>query len=136
MCYDKTVGRRTTDRCVVCFDTGFVGGYWAPIETYMQIDPTSRTTQLQVVGETQQQNTGGRIPAFPQLDPRDLVVEVENVRWRVAQSTPTERARSVVHQEIQLHRLSESDIEFDIPVNVTTPTEATPVSLFTEPMSP
>jgi hypothetical protein len=63
-------------------------------------------------------------------------VEAENRRWRVARVTPTERLRSVVHQELVLHELSKGDIEFDLPVRWDTQDfEPSPMRNFTVPQN-
>jgi hypothetical protein len=71
------------------------------------------------VGPTQQSNTTARLGYFPPLKPRDVVVEPENIRWRVMQVSHTEQVRAPVHQEIQLHRIPASDIEYRLQFQLT-----------------
>ena len=52
------------------------------------------------------------------MKPRDLIVEANNIRWRVVKSTPTERMRAVVHQELVLHEVAKGDIEYQLPIRI------------------
>lgn len=110
--------QRRRSHCLTCYDTGFVRGYLDPIEIFMQIDPSTKATQPLPAQERQQSDTSGRLPNFPLVKPRDIIVEAENRRWRVIRVTPTERLRSVVHQELVLHEIAKGDIEFQLLVRV------------------
>lgn len=124
-CWDRFSLKKTKSNCRTCWSTGWMGGYHKPLEFYCQIDPSADASQiLGGPGETQQKNTTARTIFFPPIDPRDLLVEAENKRWRVHSRTYTERARSPVKQELQLHRIPEGDMEFAIPINVDILTES------------
>lgn len=118
-CYDNSLGRTTKSNCVVCFDTGFLGGYLRPIDFYMQFDPDAKSpSPTSIKGETQPRNTSGRLICYPPVKPNDLIIEAENRRWRVITQTQTERLRSVVHQELSLHMVVKGDVEYKLPVNL------------------
>lgn len=110
--------QKRRSQCLTCYDTGFVRGYFDPIEIFMQLDPSPQSIQNLPMAEREQNDTGARLPNFPLLKPRDIIVEAENRRWRVVKVTPTERLRSVVHQELQLHEIVKGDIEFQIPIRL------------------
>lgn len=110
--------QRRRSKCLTCYDTGFARGYLSPIEIFMQIDPRDQSIQPLPVGETQQTDTSARLPNFPQVKPRDIIIEAENKRWRIVKVKPTERLRSVVHQELLMHEIMPGDIEFQLPVNL------------------
>jgi hypothetical protein len=110
--------QRRRSQCLTCYDTGFVRGYFDPIEIFIQIDPSPKSVQTLPITERQQNDTTARLPNFPLMKPRDIIVEAENIRWRVVQVTATERLRSVVHQELRLHEIVKGDIEFQLPVRI------------------
>ena len=116
-CWHPVLDKRTKSGCITCYDTGFVRGYLYPIETFVQMDPSSKSQQHINTGETQQDNTTARFGYYPQVKPYDVLVEPENVRWRVVEQTQTEHSRAAVHQEVKLHRIPEKDIEYAIPVH-------------------
>ena len=115
-CFDAVTQRRTQSRCAQCYNTGFARGYHRPMVAYVQIDPSelSQTNTSELVSE--QAATRGRMGVYPLLKPRDVLVEREGTRWRVASVSRTERLRAPVHQEITLTRIPEGDIEYRIPV--------------------
>lgn len=115
-CWAPRLGQRTRSGCVSCYDSGYVRGYYNPIEMYGQIDPSPKANQSTNVGAQQQTNTTGKFPDYPPLKPGDVIVELENRRWRVVSVTATEKARAVVHQEAVLHEIPRSDIEYSIPI--------------------
>jgi len=116
-CFDEITQRRTSSSCITCWNTGYLRGYHKPILVYIQIDPTSKTLQVQqpFVGERSQ--VQARMGVYPIVKPRDILVERENKRWRIINVTRTERLRSPVRQEITLTKIPEGDIEFKIPIN-------------------
>ncbi len=118
-CFDTVLNRQTRSNCLLCYDTGFIGGYLTPIGFYMQIDPDAKApSNTAVIGETQPRNTSGRLISYPPIKPKDLIVEPENKRWKVVTVNTTERLRSVVHQELALHMIPRGDIEFKLPINL------------------
>lgn len=117
-CYDKTTGQRLTSQCETCYDTTYVGGYLYPVEMYIQIDGNPKHIEPQQILETEQQNASARSLYFPVLKPRDIIIESENRRWRIERVTTTSRMRAMLHQELVLHEIPGTDIEFKIPVNI------------------
>jgi len=133
-CFDQDTGRRTRSQCLTCFDVGVVGGFHTPVETYMQVDPSRESTRLAETGELHTTNTTARLASFPRLKPRDIVVEAENKRWRVHSVSSTEKLRAVVHQEVTLHLIPRSDIEYRLPVAVDLDTlQPSPARQYTNP---
>lgn len=118
-CFDRVSGQSLRSHCLTCYDTTFAKGFLDPIEIWMQIDPCAQGTQLLQITETQQQNTSARLGDFPPTKPRDIIVEAgENRRWRVERVTETQRLRAVLHQELVLHEIPLSDIEYKLPVRL------------------
>ena len=115
-CWDRTFSKRSRSRCIRCFDTGFIRGYMAPIEAWIQFDPSPKTNQVTNVGPQQQSNTTLRMGYYPPLKPMDLIVEPENRRWHVVSVSQTEHVRAPIHQEIQVHEVPPRDIEMDVPL--------------------
>lgn len=116
-CWVPSLKKRNKSGCLTCYDTGFVRGYLHPIETFIQVDPSTKSKQPMTVGTTQQQNTTIRLGYYPPVKPDDIIVELENIRWRVHTVTQTEHSRAAVHQEVTVHRINEKDIEYAIPVH-------------------
>ena len=119
-CYNPVLKQKRSSGCRLCLDTSFVRGYMSPIESWIQFDPSAKTEQQGNLGPQQQSNTSARLTWYPPLKPRDIVIEGENRRWRVVQVNQTEQGRAAVHQEVQLHEIPPRDIEFAIPLTLST----------------
>jgi hypothetical protein len=115
-CWSASLQKKTRSGCRLCFDTSFVRGYLSPVESWLQVDPSPKTTQPIPVGKLQQSNTTMRMADYPPLKPNDLIIEPENRRWRVTKVSQTEHLRARVHQEVELHEIPPKDIEFSIPL--------------------
>lgn len=120
-CWDPYLQKIKRSGCQLCFNTGFTRGYMHPVEIWGQIDPSPKSEQNTNVGSQQQVNTTARFGSFPPIKPRDVLVEAENLRWRIVQVTQTEKARARIHQELQIHRIPEKDVEFKIPLVIGVP---------------
>jgi hypothetical protein len=118
ICYDKAMATRTKAGCLQCYDAGFLGGFLAPIECFIQFDPSSASETATPLGAQQSNQTSARLIAFPQIKPKDVVIEAENKRWRVGSVTTTQRLRAVVHQELVLKEIPRGDVEYKLPVNI------------------
>lgn len=116
-CWHPVLNKTIKSGCLTCYDTSFVRGYMHPIETYIQIDPSSKSNQHNNPGETQQDNTTMRLGYYPAIKPDDLIIEAENIRWRVTKQSQTEHSRAAILQEVELHSIPTTDIEFSIPVH-------------------
>lgn len=116
-CYDARMGRRKTKRCEACFGSGWMRGYHRPIQFWCQIDPETESSQNASTGEQQQELSRGRCTFFPPINPRDVIVELENLRWRVETNTPTRRLRSPIHQEFTLWEIPAGSIEYALPMD-------------------
>lgn len=117
-CYDATLTRITRTSHLPCYGTGWLGGFMSPVEVWVQIDPNGKQVQLSALQEGQATNTTARTSSFPPINPRDILIESENTRWRVVSVHATERLRAIVHQELVLKALPRGDIEYALPVNV------------------
>lgn len=118
LCFDRVSGRRTRSNCVTCYDTGYLGGFLAPIECYVQIDPNADSPVNTPMMEQQPNDTSARLISFPPVKPKDILVESENRRWRVTKVATTQRLRADVHQELALHEIPRGDVEYKLPLNL------------------
>lgn len=118
VCYDRVTSRRTKSGCLNCYDTGFLGGFLSPIQCFVQFDPSGQQATPTAFREKQDNRTTARLISFPQVKPKDILIEVENTRWRADSVTSTQRLRSVVHQELTLKEIDKGDVEYKLPVNI------------------
>lgn len=135
-CTDPITKRQMDDRCLMCYGTGYVGGFHTPIMVYGGIvTPVDMKTPTRIKQETKQ-NTFVRLADFPIVQPNWMIVEGENIRWRVGKNiTRTERHRHIVRQQAAISSIPLGDIEYDVPVNIDDPKafQPTPIREFTNP---
>lgn len=119
LCFDKVAQRRVRSGCSSCYDTSWVGGYHAPIQTYgMIVSPNEQTIHANF-GDVQSENTTLLLGNYPELSEGDLIIEAENIRWRVASTlSKVKKSRALVRQQVAIHRIPTSDIEYKIPLNL------------------
>lgn len=121
-CWDRVQQKRLVGNCGVCFSTGWAGGYFAPVECYMQIvtpdESTSRTPQS---ARTEVENTTFALGNYPEIGDRFLIVEAENVRWKVGPRVQKVMfGRALVRQQGTIFHIPPTDIEYRIPLRLTT----------------
>ena len=132
--------QRLRASCTSCYGTGFAGGFYAPIEVYGQIPTATVATATQQLGKVASQDSMLLLANYPLLTEGDVVIEAENVRWRVGQSINViEKQRAVVRQQAPIKRIDANEVEFSLPLLLTTDEvrdlRATPAANYTNPQS-
>lgn len=132
-CWDAKLRKPTMSNCPVCFNTGFEGGYYAPILTLATIVPDIKAN---VPGDATRQvsTVSALFSNYPVLRPKDLVYEMgTGERYRVFRIDPAEaRQRMLVNQNVIMEALNTSDIEHRLEV----PDPATLVPVLERPNAP
>ena len=119
-CYDPVTKRKLRSKCITCFDTGYVGGFDAPIEAYVQIVSNSEATNHASMTETEVENGTAILSNYPEVSEGWVIVEGENSRWRVGSVIrKIKKNRALVKQVLQVHRIPMGDIEYSLPIKVT-----------------
>ena len=118
-CYDQVMKRKMRSKCIACFDTGFVGGYDSPLETFVQIVSNNETTSHGKISEMEMENGVAVIGNYPEVSEGWVLVEGENVRWRVGSTIKKLRKnRALIKQVVQVHRIPLGDIEYSLPIKI------------------
>lgn len=115
-CYDTTLKRRTKENCLACYDTSWDGGFWPPIQVRGSMSPMPRQTAINTFGEWEPQDGFVRLGPSPVLSPQDVVIDVQNRRWRVADIRPIEKGQYIVQQQARLVRIVNTDIINEYPI--------------------
>ena len=117
-CWNARLQKRTRSGCRTCYDTSFVRGYHRPIEVWVQFDPSPAAEQPSNVGRLQQTSSTARMAHFPPVKPDDLLIEPENNRWKVRSRSTTQQGRAAVTQELQIHMVPTTDMEYAVPLDL------------------
>ena len=115
-CWDAVLQKVEYSNCPQCFNTGRLGGYYHPVLTQVKIDPVRKMNEP---GDTlrQVEQCTALAAYMPLIRPQDIIYEVNaGERWRVVTVDPTEKKRSIVHQDLSLIGLNPGDIEHQVPI--------------------
>lgn len=117
-CYDSITGKRLTQRCRTCFDSGFSGGYMDAVETYGQIGVyTKHTRNIPSAGgvEIEPITTTIRLVNYPIVKRSDIILDIkDNTRWRVVTVTAKKLGGCLISQDIQAVLVDTSNIVYEI----------------------
>ena len=118
-CWNESLKKRTRSGCRTCYDTSFIRGYMYPIEAWISIDPHPAVEQFSEVSKLQTNDTTARMTYFPPIKPGDLIITPTSViRHKVTQVSTTKHVGTVVHQELQIHEIPQSAIEYLVPLQL------------------
>lgn len=115
-CVDPIQKKRLTSSCKKCYGTNWVGGFFIPIDTYIDFSPTFKNASIQAWGEANENETDCLMSNFPNVTPGDVIREMpENRLWRVVRTTPTEKRRCQMLQFSRLTEIKAGDVEYSLP---------------------
>lgn len=122
-CYDHVLRQATIEHCTQCYGTGYEGGYWNPIAVRGRKGTGPIQTEMTSHGESDIQVVNFTILDYPNLEDKDLIVDMRrNDRYIIQGVANTELKGVIVHQTARTSHLARSAIEYKIPINsATTP---------------
>ena len=116
-CWDFVKQRQKISGCDICQDTGFLRGFIGPIAALVNYSPSAKQVRHMNFGELEPNESAAWMSNFPEVKPRDIIIEQhDGRRWRVVNMQPTRKRRAIVHQNLLLTEINRSDIEWTIPV--------------------
>jgi hypothetical protein len=115
-CYDATLQRTTTSKCLTCYDTGFSGGYFGPISFNGQLMERPVQSRLQLFGDWQDQDSVLYCEALPPINPKDILVDRLSRRWIILNVGSYSKGTHSIGQIVQLRQLEIQDIIYRVPV--------------------
>lgn len=101
------------------FGTGYIGGYWGPINAYVELSPEKRLTKLTESGKISTVIRTGTVLAFPRFSPRDVWVNgMTDERYTVGPNIViTASIRGIpIKANIELEKVEPSHVIYSIPV--------------------
>jgi hypothetical protein len=118
-CVDPIQKKRTASHCLKCYGTNWVGGFYDPIDAYVDYTPNPRNALITQWGETQENQTRVMLANFPTVYPGDVIRELRpNRLWRVgSRVNVTEKHRVTLLQFPEVVEIKPGDIEYQIPID-------------------
>lgn len=114
-CWDAIKQRKTQSNCALCFNTGFVGGFFDPVSVQMNFNPSPEMIR-HAQFEQQLDTTTAWMSNYPPVSPKDVIIENGKKRWRIVQVNQTQKKRLLVHQIFSLAQVNLNDIEYTLAV--------------------
>ena len=115
-CFDAIQKKRTASHCTSCFGTNWEGGFYNPIDLFVDYSPNPKNESIAEWGATQENQTTVLISNYPEVGPGDVIRELRTNRlWRVVMSKQTEKRRTPMLQFVRVVEIPAGDIEHKIP---------------------
>jgi len=116
-CWDKILKRVTDSQCLTCYGTGYIEGYYPPIDAWMHFYPNPKTAGVAQSGMMQNSVIDIEFTNYPEVRVGDVVVELKpNNFWRVDNSRFTEKNKTIMTQKLGATMINRSDIEYSLQV--------------------
>jgi len=116
-CWDALKRRCKSSKCVTCFSTGLVGGYFSPMEAWALKPPHREAVQLTSLFEMQIDDRIMWLGRYPRVKPRDVITSIDGDRFRVIAVSRSEKAWALTRQTVQVRRLDRGQVEYKIPIS-------------------
>jgi hypothetical protein len=120
-CWDEVLKRVTRSNCLRCKGVGFVGGYYPPVEGWIDFAPSPEQVVIADWGEKQAQQTDIQFTDYPNLQIGDIILQLKPFNfWRVENNRTTLKNQTTILQIARLNAVNRSDIEYtlDVPNDV------------------
>lgn len=116
-CFDPITQQRSTDRCLECYNTNFVGGYHDAVETFAQIRQFTKQETTDQPAVQEKAATSIVLTNYPVVKPGDIIFNPdENKRWKIASVEPTMLGGSLVHQNTVVSLIDRDQVEYEIDI--------------------
>lgn len=103
--------------CPICYETGFVGGYYGPID-FLFLDPdTAATRTIDEGGQKVERQSQSWVTRTPVLQDGDLIVRKNGERLVISGVTPKMPRGVLVHQNYNVELLNPLDTRYLIPID-------------------
>jgi len=107
------------NNCLICYGTGFVGGYDGPFDIIIAPDDAERRITQTMYGRRKEHTYEVWMGPTPLITQRDFIVKQTNERYSVgAVRRPTHRG-NMLQQHFNIGYFSEGDIRYRVPIDGT-----------------
>jgi len=120
-CYNDVYGRSKgvgTDRsCMICYGTGYVGGYEGPFDIIIAPPETEKAVNLMDAGLHITYDWNTWTGPEPLLNDRDVIVRSNNDRFYVVRPNPQGSRGATYQQHFSLSQIDQTDPVYSVPIN-------------------
>lgn len=112
--------KQPSNRCVLCFGTGFLGGYEGPYEVIIVPDDGERRISQAIQGRRKEHTYEVWTSPSPLLTQRDFIVKQTNERYSIGAVRRPSHRGNLLQQHFNIGYLDEGDIRYRVPIDGTT----------------
>lgn len=116
----KEVYKQPKSLCVICFGTGYIGGYDGPFEVIVSPDNEAKKVAQRERGRTVTHVRDVFMGPSPLLTTRDFLVKQTNERYTVGEVMSVAVRGAPLQQHFPMSLLDEGDIRYKVPIDGTT----------------
>jgi len=113
----RAYSKQPSNRCKICYGTGFVGGYEGPYDIIMAPDDAEKRISQGSTGRRKEHSYEVFMTFTPIVSQRDFVIKQNNDRYSIGPvRRPTNRG-NVMQQHFNLAYLDSADIRYSVPID-------------------
>jgi hypothetical protein len=114
-CWDEGKKRVRLSTCDTCYQTGYLDGFYEPIITWANTTPDNKQNPIPQHGETEPNDTKIFISNYPEVLPKDIIVETTTMRtWTVENVDTTARRGCTLHQLLTLAYVDRNSVIYKL----------------------
>ena len=115
-CWDSILQRAGNGTCPVCYGTGFLLGYYTPIEFKATSTTSPKYNQVMMFGEWKPSDKLLYTTMYPPITPRDFIVDDSNNRWIVLQCRFIQQLGFNIEQIVQTSLILPDDVIYNVSI--------------------
>jgi len=108
--------KQPMNNCLMCYGTGWIGGYEGPYDIIVGPDDTDRRVTQTATGRRLEHTYEVWIGPSPMLSQRDFIVKQNGERYSVGPVRRTQVRGRVLQQTFQIGYLDSTDIRYSVPM--------------------
>lgn len=115
----REFSKQPSNRCMVCFGTGFIGGYEGPYDCIIAPDDAERRISQLAQGRRKEHTYEVWTGPSPVITQRDLIVKQTNERYSIGPVRRPSNRGNRLQQHFNIAYIDEQDIRYAIPIDGT-----------------
>jgi hypothetical protein len=113
----RAFAKQPSNRCDICFGTGFCGGYEGPFDVIVAPDDAERRISQKHYGRHKEHSYEVWMGPSPVLTQRDFIVKQTNERYSVGAVRRPSNRGTLLQQHFNISYLDEGDIRYRMPID-------------------
>jgi hypothetical protein len=103
-CWSESRQQRLYGQCDVCKGSGFISGYYQPIDVQISFDSDPVKSDVQRTFENVKDTVKARLSNYPTLRPKDIIINKDDYKRYVVSHVDTTKLPSLSQSKVKLSR--------------------------------